>query len=212
VTPLATAQLDVLKDAVLIRTDHHRYFLGPVELPSLNRIMKAGGLADDFSGIPPMVLERKRTIGEHVHKACELYLKGDLDEGTVWNDALPYFVAFKRYHDSIGNPKARATERPVCCRVRLFACTPDVEWDHDGSVDEIKTSLKLSGYIGIQTAAQVIAIAGEYDARPRRAVQLKKDGTFFVRALTDFTDYAAFDAALEVFRYKEAHKLLGKSE
>ena len=208
---LAAAQLDALKDAALIRTSSHRYFLGPVELPSLNRIMKAGGLADDFSAIPPAILERKRYIGEHVHKACELYLRGDLDEATIWADALPYFEGFKRYHDSIGNPKARAIETPVCSREHLFACTPDIEWDCDGGVDEIKTSVKLSGYIGAQTAAQVLCISGKNDRR-RGAIQLKKDGTFAYKPLGDPDDFHAFLGALSVFRFKETRKLLGKSE
>ena len=78
--------------------EQHAYTLNSVVVPSVTKILQIVGISD-FSKVPADILERARLFGTAVHKACELFDKGTLDERTLDTNLWPYldaWFAFKK--------------------------------------------------------------------------------------------------------------------
>lgn len=74
----------------------HRYTWNGRRIPSVTQALHT---LFDFSSVPPAMLERKRIIGTHVHRAIELELVGQLDVSSVDPVCMPYFNAWRRFRD-----------------------------------------------------------------------------------------------------------------
>jgi len=103
--------------------DKHIYKLNGMPLVSVTKILQMAGLAD-FSKIPFERLEASRKFGQAVHRACELFDKGTLDERSLDTNLWPYldgWVACKKEYkwDFV------AIEQPIISTIYRVAGTPD---------------------------------------------------------------------------------------
>lgn len=72
----------------------HRYTLDGETLPSVTQVLR---LLNDFSGIPPGVLEKARLRGGDVHDAIELIEADDLDPNTVSDEIAPFLEQYRKF-------------------------------------------------------------------------------------------------------------------
>ena len=63
--------------------ERHLYVVEGRPVPSVTQVLHSAGLAADYSMVPPDVLERKRIVGQYVHKATQYLDEGCLDLETV---------------------------------------------------------------------------------------------------------------------------------
>src|SRR5438128_7894060 len=63
--------------------ERHLYLVDGRPVPSVTQVLHSARLAADYSMVPPDVLERKRIIGEYLHKATQY-----LDEGSLTSRPL----------------------------------------------------------------------------------------------------------------------------
>ena len=77
----------------------HRYTLDGRQVPSVTQILKP---LDCFENVPPDLLERARELGSHVHLACHLDNRGDLDEESLDQEIWPYLTQYRRFRADCG--------------------------------------------------------------------------------------------------------------
>lgn len=123
--------------------DSHTYTANGKDVPSVTGILKAIGLAKDYSGLDSFYRDR----GTAVAKAIELFLREALDEKSLDPVIVPYFDGFRRYWDKhSANPTH--IEEPRLNEHYWYAGTPDlitankvIDWkcskDHD-SIAELQ--------------------------------------------------------------------------
>lgn len=157
----------------------HRYTLDGEVLPSVTQILKP---LHDFSMVPAGALQRAAEFGTAVHKTVELYLKNDLDEGSL-DDALKgpldafkeWQQAFNEVEDDCDNPIIET----FCYHPRLkYAGTPDLVYPY--SVIDIKSRPVNMLTDQIQLAAYDHFGKGN---RARFVLELKQDGTYIFTRL-----------------------------
>ena len=186
-------------DTITFDPEGHRYYSGLTELPSLSKIMRLGGLKSDLSMVPPAVLEKKRVLGNRVHKAIWLYLNDNLDWATLDDDVRQYVLAATRYVEDSGlDLEGALIERPFGSTRLGYACTPDLVLP-GGHVIEWKTTYKIYPDVQIQLAGQALVVG---DPGVRIVVQLKKDGTYSTKECLDEEDFEVFRSVLKVALWK----------
>lgn len=163
----------------------HAYRVGDVPVPSVTQILRATGISSDFNAIPQETLERKRLIGDAVHRACHYFDEGDLVETSVAPQVLPYVEAWMRFRSERGFVPDMLETR-LYSGVYHFAGT----LDRLGRVPEgrrvladIKTGDPDDAAADLQLAAYLVALR---EMRPeladqvieRWSVQLRADGTY----------------------------------
>ena len=232
-------QLAILSTAELMFDPvEHRYWLGPLELPALSRVLTAAGMTDFSIPCEDLLDEKKlqdarmmavrarakRQIGTVVHAACSLALDGVLDRSEIPDlvaDDDPdrerlvkhltgYVNAFDRWLQKY-SPTLVSTEVPTYHPTDLYATTPDLDVTIAGTptLVEIKTSWKLSAYVPVQLAGQArCLLARGLGERDRCALQLKPDGKMSYKLYVGGEHDAAFVNALAVYRWKERNKCL----
>lgn len=101
----------------------HVYTLDGFPVPSVTDVLSAAGLTPDWDALrlDPFYLER----GKAVHRAIELRLKGELEEGSVEPRIRSRFEAGIRCMDDLGL-RPLAVEAPLCDRELWVAGCPDV--------------------------------------------------------------------------------------
>ena len=82
--------------------ERHLYVADGRPVPSVTQVLHSARLAADYSMVPPDVLERKRTIGQYVHKATQYLDEGCLDLETVDPELQPYLAAYQRFLEESG--------------------------------------------------------------------------------------------------------------
>jgi hypothetical protein len=166
----------------------HEYRQDGRLVPSVTQILKSVGLIDGrwFD-------EASASRGSVVHKCCELWDIGSLNESTVDPGALGYLDAWREFCEKM-KFKPRTVEVPRYHPLG-YAGTEDCE-NEEFDID------RKTGAVQKWTALQLVAYQ-HFHPRPhtrrRIAVQLKPDGRY---AITEFgpstaaADWAAFQSAL----------------
>lgn len=162
----------------------HRYAWDGKPVPSVTQILAP---LNDWSAVPPSILERKRQIGTACHRAIELDLAGKLDEQSIDPAVLPYFHAFQRFRDECRfEPiftELRVTNNELGEPLR-YAGTTDIYGNLNGVpvLIDWKTSLLTNApAVGSQLAAYLRALyrMGIASLSDRRiAVKLGADGRY----------------------------------
>lgn len=185
--------------------ESHTYKIDGKVVPSVTQIIRP--LYDGaFDSIPPSVLERKRTLGQAVHLACELYDLGELDESSVDEQIAGYVDAWKRFVSEQPHRWNRVEERIASWR-RKFAGTVDRigEDRATGKSDliDIKTTDMIDRAVGVQLCGyQMLAEESGLGINRRLAVQLRPDGTYRVHTFQDPDDAACFSALLAIHHWR----------
>lgn len=165
----------------------HWYYYEGVRLPSVTTILKACGLATNFSTVPPDVLERARQRGVAVHSMCEAIDKGesipsDLGQFDGYASAYRSFVADSSYRSiavevTLHHPRLRYAGR--CDKVGwLNGVRALIDAKSSRTMDHKYTAVQCAAYRGAWNAMnpteQIGRIAG---------LQLRPDGQY---ALTEY--------------------------
>jgi hypothetical protein len=186
----------------------HTYRYAGAVVPSVTQVLAP---LFNWDAVPPEVLERKRLIGDAVHKAIALDLADDLDEASIVEPWASYFEGWRKFKRDSGFV-CLAYEEPVYHEQLRYAGTFDLFGLLKGKPAKIdtKSTHVLHPAVGPQTAA--------YDEARRRgslyrekaaryALQLGSDGRPHLHPLTDPSDWNIFMSLLNVHHYKTRHKL-----
>jgi len=184
---------------------NHIYRLGSDIIPSVTQILSAEGLVD-YIGVPAESMESARLFGTAVHKACELWDKGILDDTVLSTPLIPYLAGWKKFvADFKPIVNQEWIEKPICSYRHQFGTTSDRVWSINNklTVVEIKSTATMQKAVGIQLAGQTIAVEENLGrVKQRWAVQLKGDGTYQLYTYDDRADKTVFVSALNVYRWK----------
>src|SRR5579872_3558709 len=66
-------------------------------VPSVTQVLHSAGVSADYSMISSEILERKRTIGEYVHRATQYLDEGCLDLESIDPEIQGYLGAYKKF-------------------------------------------------------------------------------------------------------------------
>jgi len=186
-------------------SDRHEYRIKGVVVPSVTTITAP---LVDLSGIPQATLEKKRQIGQALHKCIELHLADDLDPDTVDGLVEPYFAAFMKWLRESGF-RPDASEKRVFSKALMFAGTLDLNgWTAKGkrAVVDHKSTYHLSTVTGIQTAGYALASIEMGDKiEERYALHLKPDGTYSFVPHKDRMELEHFKTLLNFYRIREKY-------
>jgi hypothetical protein len=180
----------------------HEYHLDGQPVPGVTRVLE---ILDDFEGVPWHLLEAARKFGQHVHEACALMVREELDWASLDPALMPYVEAAKRFIEESG-VVVRACELRVANAALRYAGTLDLlgEWRGLGLFDFKSGVFPRS--VGPQTAAYAAAYQQEFGLRVARryCVQLNPSlpNGYKVHALTNTADWHIFVSCLNVWRYK----------
>lgn len=200
----------------------HAYYLGAEQIPGVTAVLQQ---VIDYRFVSDEVLDRKKAIGSALHACIELDHTGELDESTIDPEVAGYFDGWRKFKQEQQAFVLTAAEAPMCSRLYRYGTTPDI-WGsmhpEGGSavpfVLELKSTATISPVVGLQTAAQLQAIAetvtGDAGTRDRWiregrrfALQLKPTGTYSLREFANRVDWPTFAALLTVYRWKRAHNI-----
>lgn len=193
----------------------HAYTLNGRRLPSVTQLLEP---LTEYAGIPRSILEQAAQRGDYVHKACEMYLWGTLDESALEDDYRPYIEAFKRFlSDTEFEPEV--IEQRVYHTKLLYAGTLDLggilppsgkKRTPRRALIDIKTTFKLMRSVGPQTAAYADAWASmnpkELHFEERYGLQLKKDGSYKLEPMRSASDMNTFISCLNIYNFMTQEK------
>lgn len=172
----------------------------------------------DYLGIPEHVLDHKSQIGLAVHKACELYDKGELDWSTVSEVILPYLLAWIKFLEDT-DFQVVLNEHIVYHKRHRYAGKLDRVGFIKGRLAtiDIKATVVIGPHVGVQLAGYheaVNSVRKKADKSLNRyAVQLKPDGKYRLVPFADKADYSVFLAQLTTYNWKMKHgKLNSESD
>jgi len=183
------------------REEDHTYWDGDIEYPSVTTILQEEGLIDttwfdDWS----------RTRGIYVHKAVELYNKGELLEKDLDERLIPYLDAWRRFKEN-SDIEIIASEKIVYRKLWQYAGTLDIFCKINGedSIIDLK-----SGIVDASTALQLAGYAmtfENYYSIKRYGLSLKNSRPSIV-SFKDFDDFGIWQSLVAVFHYKLNHNLI----
>lgn len=185
----------------------HTYTLDGRRLPSVTEVLAP---LIDYSRVPPDVLERARVFGQHVHEACDLFNRDELEWSSLDPALVPYVEAWKRFIDESG-AVAIASESRVYHKALGYAGTPDVvlAWRKSLVIPDIKSTAVVPPTVGPQTSAYAKAYQSMHGGREpaRYCIQLRADGTYSSFIRNDPADWSIFVSALNCHKFKEKHRV-----
>jgi hypothetical protein len=183
----------------------HTYRLNGKLVPlSVTGVLGITGFSD-MSSIPPKVLENKRRIGTHVHKATELLDTVGLDWDSVRADCLGYIAAYRSFIKK-EQPEWHTIESRGVMEVNGMLCgyTNDRGGYIKGEpyVVDLKCALTAEDYWAYQVAGYALGMdkmPGQTTPYRRMVVHLKPDSTYKVIPYpNDAHDTAVFKSALHI--------------
>jgi hypothetical protein len=193
----------------------HTYHLGGAQIPNVTTILEP---LIDYSGIPWRIMEAARQRGDYVHKACELYCWGLLDEESIEPEYKPYIEAFKKFMAETKFEPEFIEQRVFHSKLR-YAGTLDlggilpplgrVRTPRRALID-IKTTFKLMASVGPQTAAYLEAwnSTAPKDQRfeVRYGLHLQKTGQYKLLPFKEPSDMNIFLSCLNINNFMRKHK------
>lgn len=182
----------------------HVYRLDGRVVPSVTEILRP---LENFTMVPPAVLEAARIFGGHVHEACHL----DDIEALEWDSLdpalVPYVLGWRKFLKDTG-AVVIASEQPIAHATLGYAGTPDrlLSWGKRLVLPDIKSTTVVPRTVGPQTAGYAAAYQSQYGGREpeRLCVQLKPDGTYSSHRRRESTDWSVFLSCLNVWRFLNA--------
>lgn len=183
----------------------HEYRINGVVVPSVTQITRS---LTDYSRVPPAVLDRKRDLGVALHKAVEIYLKGEFETAALPDSFLPYFGAFTHWLDK-EKFEPDQSELRVYSESAMYAGTLDLTGKTAKgrrAIVDFKCTAQLMPAAKIQTAGYAQACAEMGDTMAERYVlQLKPDGTYRFELYKDKADFTVFNSLLQSCHWLAAH-------
>lgn len=191
----------------------HEYFWNGKPVPGVTTLLKP---LYDFSFVSEEDMDLACYRGTAVHKVCELYDLGVLNEPALDPAWRPYLDAWIKFKDE-RKFEVLLNERQVFHPLLKYAGTLDRYGllAKTSTVLDIKTSASLSPAIGIQLSAYQEALIADPEWKGIRkmgrvAVQLKEDGTYKVQEYKDTTDWSAFVGLVNLHNWRAKHQIKEK--
>lgn len=181
----------------------HTYTSGGKTLPSVTQVID---ILNDWSMVPPDVLEAARLFGEHVHQAIHLFNRGELDDDALDLNLVPYLNAWQSFLNESG-AIVIASEKPVMHTKLGYAGTPDVvlAWGNRTVIPDIKATAIVPRSVGPQTAAYAEAYQSMHGGRkPERYCIHLSPNKFRTHPRRESADWSMFLSCLNVWRYRHA--------
>ena len=192
----------------------HEYSYGGTQVPSVTQLLQLYGLID-YSKVPKMRLEYKRTLGMAVHYAIELYNHDNLDEDSLDVRIKPHFLAYKKFVE-VHRYEPRHTEIRLYSKLWKFAGTMDsqgplcVNGKEYESIIDWKCTFQHYPSQNIQTAAYEILFNENYPeikSKKRYNLILKETGNYDLIEAKDPADRNIFLACSTLYHWKKKHNL-----
>lgn len=181
----------------------HAYTVDGRSVPSVTEVLS---IVHDFSMIPPDVLAAAAEFGQHVHEACDLSDRGELDEQALDPALLPYVSAWRAFLAESG-AVVIASELRVYNERLGYAGSPDkvLAWRNRIVIPDIKTTAIVPYLVGAQSAAYAAAYRemNRGGKLPDRYCIHLKDGKYRVHARRDPADFSNFISCLNVYKLRE---------
>jgi hypothetical protein len=128
----------------------HRYWLGDEEIPGVTRIISP---LNDFSKVPPGVLENKAKAGSDIHLTIKLWLDNNLVESTLDEGnkiALDLVNAWLISDDACQFGILKEWENPTYHEKLKYGGTADLVFDE--AIVDLKTRKHNKYYDAVQLA------------------------------------------------------------
>lgn len=184
----------------------HAYYWQGVRVPNVTSIL--GRLdEEDLARIPPAVLEYARLRGTMVHKACEFYDQGRLNESSIDPQIAGYVAGWKRFRAETGYVPELTEYRFYNETLGYAGCLDSMGKFRGGwAILDRKTGAPLPSH-GPQLAAYQHAPMPDDSRRAFRrfAIQLTSDGDYKVHPYTDSADWRVFVSLLNVNEWRTKH-------
>ena len=195
--------------AVTLDEASHVYSAGSRKVPGVTRVLMQ---IDELDGIPRDVLEAAARFGRHVHRACDLFNKGVLDEEALSAPLVPYLKGYKQFLFDTG-ARVLASERMVYHRRIGYAGTVDLIalWASMAfpAVVDIKSAAVVPRSVGPQLAMYREAYMSEGPAnrlgKTRYCLHLRGDGTYRLHSYSDARDLNIAISCLNVWNWMNAN-------
>jgi hypothetical protein len=190
----------------------HRYSLDGRLVPNVTRVIRD---LHDFASVPAGALERKRAIGQALHRAIDLDVDGELDPSSIDPNVAGYFSAWRSFRSQKSFECYLAECRVASPKYR-YAGTVDLVGEMDGKevLIDAKVSREPHPAARLQTAAYLQA-AGEMGflapSTRRFALYLRADGSYSLEPHTGKDDLAVFLACLARYNWRLGHRLIRES-
>lgn len=182
-----------------------------IALPRVSDILKATGLAQDFSGIPAADLEMARQRGIALHRLAEADHYAYLDPADIQPEVAPYFhaylkfVAEKKHVPIISEFEVISTRWGFCGHpdrlawhgTRRVLC----DWKTGDSLDLESVALQLCAYklaFDEQHPTELI--------HETFAVQFRSDATYRLHPIDTGPSMHIWQAAVIVFRSRRQRR------
>jgi len=186
-------------NAVEFNSEKHQYKASGILLPSVTEILKGAGLID-----ATFYTEESKVRGSYVHKACEYYDQGDLDEDSLDPQIAGYLQAYKKWKATFGY-EFTWIEMPMQDKTGVYAGTSDrIIERRPRQIWDIKSG-PYQKWHRVQSAAYVNMLDDPF-SYTRLGLYLQSSGKFTVREFpkTDYmADLAIFQSALNIYYWKE---------
>lgn len=182
---------------------NHAYTLDGVRVPSVTEILSP---LNDFSMIRPDVLETARVFGQHVHEACDLYDRDELDWSSLDTDLVPYVEGWKQFIEESG-AIVIGSEIRVFHEKLMYAGSPDkvLAWGNRVVIPDLKATAIVPRSVGAQTAAYAEAYHSMHGGKkPERYCIHLLEGKYRTHPRKESADWSLFVSALNCWRFKNA--------
>lgn len=192
----------------------HVYSLNGVRLPNVTSILDP---LVDYSGIPRKIMEAAKMRGDYVHKMCEMFAWGTLDEESVAPEYMPYLTAFKKFLTENHFEPLYVEER-VWHKTLKYAGTLDLAGhlrigkarNPKMALIDIKSTFRMMASVGPQTAAYQEAFNSHRDKadhfKERFGLRLTAAGTYQLLPCSDSHDFTVFRSCLNIYHFIQKGK------
>jgi hypothetical protein len=180
----------------------HVYTYGGNVVPGVTQILEP---LSGYMGVPDWQLAIAADRGSYVHKMCELYNYGTLEEYEP--EYQGYLDAWVRFVSESGF-EVELCEHRVYHPKHVYAGTLDYTGylGKKRGVLDVKATATLMPAVGPQTSAYAEALKASGEKVDfRMVVLLKPDGTYKAPPLTNRRDFATFTSCLNIMRWREEH-------
>lgn len=178
----------------------HEYRINGRVVPSVTQCLR---YIDSFHGVPADVLEAAREFGSHVHAACDLDNRGELDEDSLDPRLADYLAGWRKF---LRESKGRVvhSEQIVFHERLMYAGTLDAVVNINGrdTLVDIKSGA-IPRSVGPQTAAYAEALRHTTSQKisARLCVQLLAND-YKTQALNDPADWSVFVSCLNLTKWE----------
>lgn len=191
---------------IVFNEERHEYHVGGVQFPSVTQVLDP---LLELEGIPRAALEAAAHFGTHVHLACHLWDRGELDEEALDPRLAPYLEGWKSFLRETG-VVVLSSELRVAHPTLRYAGGLDkvILWKRRSKetrhVLDLKSGALVPPTVGPQTAAYREAyLTEELVCSPTRyCVHLRADGTYRLHTLEDRADFNLFLSALNIHHWR----------